>query len=210
MSRTQKMLFGAFAIIAIAAAAFLPRLLEQRQLADDPELLGAGIILLQQGRDMPQLQMLDQNEQPVQLDSLKGQWSLLFFGYTFCPDICPTTLAQLRNIRGKLPTASAQRLQVYLVSVDPARDTPARLKEYLGYFDKSFKGLSGPPETLGRFSDAVSIPYVPADTSKPNYTVQHSGNLALVGPDGRLRGFIRAPFDSQKLLAVLPALLRRD
>lgn len=204
------MLFGAFAVIVIAAAAFLPRLLEQRQLADDPALLGAGIILLQQGRAMPQLQMLDQNEQPVQLDELKGQWSVLFFGYTFCPDICPTTLAQLRNIHAKLASASAQRLQVYLVSVDPARDTPARLKEYLGYFDKSFKGLSGPPATLAKFSDAVSIPYVPANTSKPNYTVQHSGNLALVGPDGRLRGFIRAPFDSQKLQDALPGLLRRD
>lgn len=209
MSRMHKTLFGAFAVIALIAAIVLPRVLEQRSLEQDPALLAAGIILLQQGRPMPALRMTDEQGQPVQLDQLKGKWSVLFFGYTFCPDICPTTLAQLRNIRGKLPGDTAQRLQVYLVSVDPARDTPGQLKQYLGYFDKTFKGLTGPVEVLERFSEAVSIPYVPADTSKPNYTVQHSGNLAVVAPDGRLRGFIRAPFDSAKLQDALPALLRR-
>lgn len=210
MSRNQKILFGLLAVVTIMIAGVAPSMLEKRELADDPQLLGAGIILLQQGRPMPALEMLDEAGEPVQLDQLKNHWSLLFFGYTFCPDICPTTLAQLRNLRAQLPVAAAQRLQVYLVSVDPARDTPERLKQYLNYFDKSFKGLSGQPQVLAKFSEAVSIPFVPPDTTKPNYTVQHSGNLALVGPDGRLRGFIRAPFDSQKLKAVLPALLRRD
>ncbi|MBD1552964.1 SCO family protein [Pseudomonas typographi] len=209
MSRLHKTLFGAFAVIAIVAGIVLERVFEQRSLEQDPALLAAGIILLQQGRPMPALQMLDEQGQAVQLDQLKGKWSLLFFGYTFCPDVCPTTLAQLRNIRGKLPSEAAQRLQVYLVSVDPARDTPAQLKQYLGYFDKSFKGLTGPVQVLQQFSEAVSIPYVPADTSKPNYTVQHSGNLAVVAPDGRLRGFIRAPFDSAKLQGALPGLLGR-
>ncbi|MFF7707198.1 SCO family protein [Pseudomonas sp. NPDC007930] len=209
MTRLHKTLFGAFAVIAIIAGFVLERVFEQRSLENDPALLGAGIILLQQGRPMPALSMTDEQGQPVQLDQLKNQWSLLFFGYTFCPDICPTTLAQLRNIRAKLPAEAAQRLRVYLVSVDPARDSPARLKEYLGFFDKTFKGLTGPQAVLEQFSTAVSIPYVPADTRKPNYTVQHSGNLAVVAPDGTLRGFIRAPFDSAKLQEALPGLLRR-
>ena len=146
----------------------------------------------------------------MQLDRLNGHWTLLFFGYTFCPDICPTTLAQLRQIRTQLPPAIRERLQVILVSVDPSRDTPQQLKQYLSYFDESFVGLTGTPEGLEVLATGLSIPYVPADTSKPNYIVQHSGSLALVGPDGTQRGLIRAPFSSQKLVQVLPGLLAGD
>ncbi|MNY41827.1 hypothetical protein D3C86_1766690 [compost metagenome] len=144
------------------------------------------------------------------MDELKGKWSLLFFGYTFCPDICPTTLAQLRQVKSELPKEAVERLQVVLVSVDPNRDTPTQLKQYLGYFDKDFRGVTGSLDNLQKLANAVSIPFIPADTSKPNYTVDHSGNLALLGPDGKQRGFIRAPFNNQKLIAQLPGLVKRD
>ncbi|MGH8483384.1 MAG: SCO family protein, partial [Pseudomonas sp.] len=84
------------------------------------------------------------------------------------------------------------------------------LKQYLGYFDKDFRGLTGSVDNLQKLANAVSIPFIPADTSKPNYTVDHSGNLALLGPDGKQRGFIRAPFNNQKLVAQLPGLVKRD
>ena len=134
----------------------------------------------------------------------------LFFGYTFCPDICPTTLAQLRQIKSELPKEHVDKLQIVLVSVDPNRDTPQQLKQYLSYFDPEFKGLTATSlDDLQKLANAVSIPFIPADTSKPNYTVDHSGNLALLGPDGTQRGFIRAPLNNQKLLAQLPGLLAR-
>ncbi|MBH2036379.1 MAG: SCO family protein, partial [Pseudomonadales bacterium] len=136
--------------------------------------------------------------------------SLLFFGYTFCPDICPTTLAQLRELNTLLPEAARNSLQVILVSVDPNRDTPAQLKTYLGYYDAGFQGLTGEQARIQKLANGVSIPFIPADTSKENYTVDHSGNLVIVGPDGRQRGFIRAPLNNQKLKAQLPALLVPD
>ena len=197
-------------MVALIVGLTVNRVLSERHLTNSPELIDAGVILLPQGRAMPELQMKDEDGETISLDSLQGQWSLLFFGYTFCPDICPTTLAQLRQIKNQLPKDAAERLQVYLVSVDPDRDTPAQLKQYLGYFDKSFKGLTGPVETLEKFSTAVSIPFIPADTSQPNYTVQHSGNLAVIGPDGVLRGFIRAPLNTEKLVQQLPKLLRQS
>ena len=97
-----------------------------------------------------------------------------------------------------------------LVSVDPHRDTPQQLKQYLGYFDPQFVGLTpGSIDELQTLANAVSIPFIPADTSKANYTVDHSGNLALIGPDGTQRGFIRAPFNNQKMVAQLPGLVER-
>src|SRR5690606_12093448 len=99
------------------------------------------------------------------------------------------------------------RLRVVMVSVDPNRDTPEQLTQYLNYFDAGFQGLTGEESALQKFANAVSIPYIPADTSKENYTVDHSGNLVIIGPDGTQRGFIRAPINNAKLAAQLPGLI---
>lgn len=210
MTRTEKIAAAFILVAALGVGWLIERTLSGDSLDDSAELLQAGIVLLQQGRPMPALSMTNQDGQAVAMDGLKGRWSLLFFGYTFCPDICPTTLAQLREVQRKLPPAQAQRLQVYFVSVDPQRDTPAQMKNYLSYFNKGFIGLAAPEAVLLQLSTAMSIPYLPPDTTQPNYTVQHSANLAVIGPDGLLRGFIRAPFDTATLLRHLPALLDRN
>ena len=210
MTRTQKTVFILVAIVALILGLTVNRVLTDRGTGDQAALLDAGIILLPKSRTLPDLKMLDQDGQPVVVNELKGKWTLLFFGYTFCPDICPTTLAQLRQIKSELPKATVDKLRIVLISVDPNRDTPQQLKQYLGYFDKAFIGLNAPVQDIQKLANAVSIPFIPADTSKPNYTVDHSGNLALLGPDGTQRGFIRAPFNSQKLLAQLPGLVGRE
>ncbi|MGE8350601.1 MAG: SCO family protein [Pseudomonas protegens] len=210
MTRTQKTVFILVALVALVLGLTVNKVLSGKGQGDPTALIDAGIILLPQSRTLPAVKMLDQDGQPVVIDELKGKWSLLFFGYTFCPDICPTTLAQLRQIKSELPKEAVDKLQVILVSVDPNRDTPQQLKQYLGYFDKDFKGLTAASvEDLQKLANAVSIPFIPADTSKPNYTVDHSGNLAVIGPDGHQRGFIRAPLNNQKLVAQLPVMLQR-
>ena len=210
MTRTQKTVFILVALVALVLGLTVNKVLSGKGQGDPTALIDAGIILLPQSRNLPSVKMTDQNGQPVVIDELKGKWSLLFFGYTFCPDICPTTLAQLRQIKSELPKEAVDKLQVVLVSVDPHRDTPQQLKQYLGYFDKDFQGLTASSvEDLQKLANAVSIPFIPADTSKPNYTVDHSGNLAVIGPDGTQRGFIRAPLNNQKLVAQLPVMLQR-
>ena len=198
------------ALVALILGLMVNKALSGRGQVDSVALIDAGIILLPQSRQLPPVTLQDQNGQPVLVNALKGKWSLLFFGYTFCPDICPTTLAQLRQIKSELPKEAVDTLQVILVSVDPHRDTPTQLKQYLGYFDPQFIGLTpASTDELQTIANAVSIPFIPADTSKPNYTVDHSGNLALIGPDGTQRGFIRAPLNNQKLVVQLPVLLQR-
>ncbi|MGK3120573.1 SCO family protein [Pseudomonas corrugata] len=210
MTRTQKTVFILVAVIALILGLTVNKVLSGKGEGDPTGLIDAGIILLPQARPLPDVKMTDQDGQPVAVDGLKGKWSLLFFGYTFCPDICPTTLAQLRQIKSELPKEAVDKLQIVLVSVDPNRDTPKQLKQYLGYFDPQFIGLTASSiEDLQKLANAVSIPFIPADTSKPNYTVDHSGNLAVIGPDGHQRGFIRAPLNNQKLVAQLPEMLKR-
>jgi protein SCO1/2 len=208
MSRTQITVFVLVAIVALVLGLTVNKVLNSKGQADPTVLLDAGIVLLPQSRSLPELTMTNQDGQPQAVDQLKGKWSLLFFGYTFCPDICPATLAQVRQLQGQLPAQTQAQLQTILVTVDPARDTPEQLKKYLGFFDAGFIGLTGSLEDIQMLANAVSIPFIPADTSKENYTVDHSGNLVLVGPDGRQRGFIRAPINSEKLSAQLPGLLK--
>lgn len=141
---------------------------------------------------------------------LQGKWTLVFFGYTFCPDICPTTLAELRQLLGSLPAEQRQQVQVLMVSVDPQRDTPQQLRDYLAYFDPDYIGLTGQLDDIQQLANALSIPFIPGDSSQENYTVDHSGNLALLGPDGRQQGFIRAPLNLAQLQQQLPKLLQRQ
>ena len=210
MTRIQKTVFILVALVALVIGLTVYKVLNTGQQLDTAELLDAGIVLLPQGRDVPNLTLTDQDGQPVSMQELEGKWNLLFFGYTFCPDICPATLAELRQLRGKLPDEISQRMQPILVSVDPERDTPEQLKKYLDYFGAGFIGLTGPLDDIQTLANAVGVPFIPADTSKENYTVDHGGNLALIGPDGRLRGFVRGPLRTDKLAEQLPVLLRSE
>ena len=209
MTRTQKTVYILVALVALVMGLTFNKMMSGKGQADNTSLIDAGIILLPQSRQLPDVKMTNQDGQSVLMNELKGKWSMLFFGYTFCPDICPTTLAQLRQIKSELPREVQDKLQIVLVSVDPHRDTPQQLKQYLGYFDPQFVGLTpNSIDELQTLANAVSIPFIAADTSKPNYTVDHSGNLALIGPDGTQRGFIRAPFNNQKMVAQLPGLVQ--
>lgn len=210
MTRIHKTVFILVALVALVIGLTAYRVLNTGQQVDTAAQLDAGIVMLPQGRDIPDVTLTNQDGEPVATAELEGQWNLLFFGYTFCPDICPATLAELRHLRGKLPDEVKQRLQPILVSVDPERDTPEQLKQYLDYFGAGFIGLTGPLEDIQTLANAAGVPFIPADTSKENYTVDHGGNLALIGPDGRLRGFIRAPLRTDKLAEQLPVLIGQE
>lgn len=209
MTRIQKTVFILVALVALVIGLTVYRVLNSERQLDPTQVLDAGIVILPQGRDVPKLTLTDQDGQPVQVDQLDGKWTLLFFGYTFCPDICPATLAELRQLRGQLPEELRDRLRPVLVSVDPERDTPEQLKQYLRFFGEGFIGLTGPLDDIQTLANGVGIPFIPGDSSRENYTVDHSGNLVLIGPDGRQQGFIRAPLNVAKLSQQLPGLLNR-
>ena len=189
-------------VIGVLAGSYLTENNDQSQAIRE-----AGIIILPKSRELPALQLTSTTGEQVLTQELTGKWSLVFFGYTFCPDICPTTLAELRQLKKLLPEEAQENLQVLMVSVDPNRDTPEQLKLYLQYFDPEFIGLTGVLPDIQTLSNALSIPFIPGDTSKPRYTVDHSGNLAIISPDGRQHGFIRAPLDVKKIAEQLPNVM---
>lgn len=168
----------------------------------------ANLLLLPRERAIPALQLVDQDGQAFDTRDLRGRWHLLFLGFTACPDVCPTTLSDLRRLLGRLQPEVRERVQVVLVSVDPARDTPERLKQYLAYYRSGFKGLTGELSELTKLSKALGLPFVPANETGGDYSVSHSGNIALVAPDGSLRGHIRAPLKLDGLADALPELVK--
>lgn len=204
----QKIVFILATVVAIVLGITVFAVLGNGNAGPSKQALqSAGIVLLPQTRELPKLELINEQGQKQTLESLKGRWTLVFFGYTFCPDVCPTTLGELRQLLRKLPPETRDKIQVLMVSVDPNRDTPEQLKNYLAYYQEGYKGFTGTLEQIQTLANALSIPFIPADTSKPNYTVDHSANLALLGPFARQKGFIRAPLNIDKLAEVLPQLV---
>ncbi len=147
--------------------------------------------------------LTDQNGEAFSERSLEGRWSFLFFGYTYCPDICPTTLATLSLMEKKLQSSGvAAPHQVVFVSIDPDRDTPARLAEYVPYFNPSFVGVTGPEEELAGLTRQLGILYARAesqDISTDNYLMDHSAAILLIDPEGRFHAVFSAPHDPLKM-----------
>ncbi|MCQ4328297.1 SCO family protein [Stutzerimonas stutzeri] len=170
----------------------------------------ANLLLLPRERQLPNLEFVDEHGQAVTTDSLRGRWHLLFFGFTACPDICPTTLSDMRRLFGQLPSSVSDQIQLILVSADPARDTPETLRTYLGYYRAGFKGWTGDIAQLQKLSKALGLPFVPVDKTEGEYSVSHSGNLAIVSPDGKLRGHIRSPLRLDGLRHALPQLIEAE
>ncbi|SDU37225.1 protein SCO1/2 [Halopseudomonas salegens] len=175
---------------------------------DRDQLSRAGIFLFEQPRSIPEVSLRSAAATAWGRDDLVGQWDLLFFGYTFCPDICPTTMAELRQLVSALPEERREQLQVTMVSVDPNRDTPEQMSSYLSFFDAGFKGATGDPEELARLAQALSVAYIEPDTSEENYLVDHSGQVILVDPQGQYAGFIRPPLKPQELAHWLPRVMQ--
>ena len=138
-------------------------------------------------------------------EDLEGHWTLLFSGFTHCPDVCPATLGILRAAQRGLDRS--QPLRTIFVSVDPERDTPERLAEYLAWFDEDWMGLTGERDQLDRLLGSLQMAHVRVPTGNGEYTFDHATAVALIDPQGRMTAYWRPPFDASMLredLARLP------
>ncbi|WOD11488.1 SCO family protein [Pseudomonas sp. NyZ704] len=206
LSGVQKTVLVTLAVIALVIGAIVNKV--TRPVALDREQLSqSGIFLFDSPRSLPEVEMLSAAGGSWGKQDLVGQWDLLFFGYTFCPDICPTTMADLKQLVDALPEASAEQLEVTMVSVDPNRDTPEQMQQYLGFFKAGFHGATGNPEELAKLARALSIAYIEPDTSSENYLVDHSGQVVIVNPEGQYVGFLRPPLKPQELSQWLPRIM---
>lgn len=136
-------------------------------------------------RQLPDLELVDHNERPVSLSEFKGKLVLLNFGYTSCPDICPATLANLRQVYSDVD--KKEDIQILFISVDPKRDDLSKLKSYVTYFHDDFLGLSGTDEQMNGVKDAFSIFYFEEKgESEGNYLITHPTSIYLVDKSGKL------------------------
>lgn len=137
----------------------------------------------------------------------QGRWTLAFFGFTHCPDICPTTLALMKQVEDALAAPPlAAPLQTLFVSVDPARDDPATLAKYAAYFSPSIIAATAPEERLQPMTRGLGIVYLQTPLEGGGYTVDHSGQIVIVDPKGRLVGMFRPPLDPARIAADLRRL----
>jgi protein SCO1/2 len=193
MSRAKSIGLAALvAIVAIAAGMLLSRALLDR--SGGPTLAKA--TLLDPARPLPPLAFTDQDGQPFGLEQLRGHWSILFFGFTSCPDICPTTLALLAQVEKKLADLPAeQRPHIVLVSVDPRRDTPERLAQYVKSFSPTFTGITSDQAAVQEFALKMGVPVAISEQAGGSYTVDHSAAIFIVDPSGALRALSSTPHE---------------
>jgi protein SCO1/2 len=139
--------------------------------------------------------LYDHNAQTIHEQNLEGKWSLVFFGYTYCPDVCPTTLAELNRVASKV---TSDQLQVVLVSVDPERDTPEQLKTYIEYFNPKFQAWSGDTNSIEVLARQLHI-FFQKQPYGDSYLMDHSSQVVLVNPQGEYEGFFTAPLNPEEM-----------
>jgi len=144
----------------------------------------------------------DHDNRVFDLSRLKGKWSFLFFGYTHCPDICPTTLAVLARAHGNIvkSTVGAKDVQFVFISVDPNRDTSSKLRQYVTFFDTTFLGVTGDNAQLGNLAGQLGAAYELAITpGMDNYPVYHTAAVFLVDPRARYSAVFAPPLDAERI-----------
>ena len=145
--------------------------------------------------------LYDQNAQTISNNELKGHWTLLFFGYTFCPDVCPTTLAELNKVAAKVENDA---FQVVLVSVDPERDSPKQLKDYINYFNPKFQAWSGEISQIESLARQLHI-FFQKQPFEDSYLMDHSSQVVLINPKGEYVGFFTAPLSTADKVSYINA-----
>jgi protein SCO1/2 len=157
-------------------------------------------------RTLPAFQLTRSDNTALTLSDWQGHWTVAFFGYTHCPDVCPTTLATFKQVWKRLDPAVAANVRFDFISVDPARDTPEQLARYVGYFNPAFIAATGNDEALAPLTQALGMVYSRGESGPDDYTVDHSASAVIIDPQGRQAGLFRPPFDAAKIAADLATL----
>lgn len=157
---------------------------------------------------LPAFSLVDQSQAPFTRESLSGQWDLLFFGFTNCPDICPTTLQLLSRVRASLKTQGDSPLpRIVLLSVDPERDTPEQLAKYVAYFGEDNVGVTGSIEEVKKLTQALYVYFAKVELGNGNYTVDHSPAVLVVDPAGRYHSGFSGSHTYENLMHDLPIIM---
>lgn len=195
MSRRTVLIFVLIGVAAVMSGALLARLVNS-----GPDIELDSGTLLPQPRSVADFRLADLAGRPFDTTRLQGHSTLLFFGYTNCPDVCPTTLATLAQVQHAAPLPGSQ---VVFVTIDPERDSAANMQVYLGAFDHDFIGARGDSAAMAPLLRSLGAIAVKQALPDGSYTVDHSATVYLLDTQGRLRAVFSPPFEASKLDADL-------
>lgn len=203
------------ALLVVAVLAGTALLLWQRQAAQS----GSGApsaqtpifhttLLYPNPRPAPEFELDLAQGEKLRLADLSGKWTLLFIGFTHCPDVCPTTLSTLGQVLKQLGPDAA--VQVLFVSVDPERDTPERVAEYAGFFDPRIIAATADHARLEPFTRSLGLVYVATEGDGENYNVDHSAAVSIISPAGLRYALIKPPHEAKHIIDDLRAVIALD
>jgi protein SCO1/2 len=200
----RRLFIAAVAVIAIATGTWL-----SFNVASPPPPPPQPVVatLLPAGNELPAFSLLDHNGSAIDQGAFVGNWDLVFFGFTHCPDICPMTLQVLAEARGQLAADGFDPLpRIVLVSVDPERDTPEQLGSYIGYFGDGNLGITGDLEEIRKLTGGLGIWFEKSGTGD-DYSVDHSAAVLVIDPAGQLRALFSAPHKAENYVHDLPIVM---
>ena len=200
----SKILIIFFALIALAAGFGVSLLLSKNPEQHHVQIQGS---VLSVPRQIAVPDLVKHDGTAFTNADIKGNWTLVFFGYTHCPDICPMTMGILAQAKKK---ADGPFPDVVMVSVDPQRDTVELLNEYVKYFDPEFTGVTGDEKMIQALTIQTSVVYMKMEGASGNendYLVDHSSQILLINPQGQLAAFLMAPHSPQSILDSVNAVM---
>tara|TARA_B000000460_G_scaffold7296_1_gene5209 strand:- start:185 stop:823 length:639 start_codon:yes stop_codon:yes gene_type:complete len=196
-------------IMSVALGLFVNKVLTPKNLSIE-EFKDLGVYLREPARNIRDFELINTDNKPFSQEDFIGKWNLIFFGFSFCPDICPITMSLLAKVQSSLETDEKNKVDFFMVTVDPERDSPATLRMYLDNFSKTFIGLTGTLDQIYNFSTQVNAPFSPVlNQEGSHYTVDHSGNIILINPEGKLAGIFKMPHDQKNITVAIADLINR-
>ncbi|MEE2002217.1 SCO family protein [Alkalimonas sp. MEB108] len=207
----NKILFPLIAVLALVAGFVGYHFLQ-------PSHTPEHTLLYPQPRVLADFQLTSHTGSAVTREQLYGQWTLAFVGYTYCPDICPLTLAQLAGLHDELQQHVPEPLNIWFVSVDPNRDTPQQMASYVQYFQQAaITGVTAGHDQLFPFVRQLGLMYAMSSTTDEHYLVDHSASIVLINPKGQLVAMFKPELvegrvptvRSEDLLADFPWVIRQ-
>ncbi len=179
-----------------------------RWMSSDPTPKTSIAVMYPAPLGIPDFTLLRADGQAFTAADLRGHWTIAFFGFTHCPDVCPTTLAAFKQVWTRLAEhGNADKVQFLFISVDPQRDTPEQLARYIAFFNKDFIAATAADEELTRLTRALGILYLRVPDQAGGYSIDHSASAMIIDPEGRRAGMFRPPFAVEPISADILTLV---
>ena len=197
-------------VMLVAVSLYVNKMTTKVHLSSE-QLKDMGLYLIEPPRNLGSFNLMDSAGKEFLPKDFEGKWNMLFFGFTFCPDICPITMSMLSRIEKGLDIENQEKIRIFLVTVDPDRDSPDQLKVYLENFSENFIGLTGGLDQIYNFATRVNAPFSPISNNKdPHYSVDHTGSIILINPEGNYAGFFRAPHNQDDIKKAILDIVSRN